>query len=91
VFHIKSEAAEGVSECIILSQSTSIGTHTFKVVRRLMIDPRDLMTKKLLVEEAYEKMHRHTRKRPGRRQGFLRSPVSSGSGGFEVVVWVILY
>jgi len=65
-FHMKSDAVEGVSECIILGQSMSIGTGAFKVVRRLMIDPRDLVPRKLVFEEAYAKMYRHPSKKPGR-------------------------
>ncbi|PWW74921.1 beta and beta-prime subunits of DNA dependent RNA-polymerase, partial [Tuber magnatum] len=65
-FHMKSDAVEGVSECIILGQSMSIGTGAFKVVRRLMIDPCDLVPKKLVFEEAYAKMCRHPSKKPGR-------------------------
>ncbi|RPA98904.1 beta and beta-prime subunits of DNA dependent RNA-polymerase [Choiromyces venosus 120613-1] len=65
-FHMKSDAVEGVSECIILGQSMSIGTGAFKVVRRLMINPRDLVPKKLVFEEAYSNMYRHPSKKPGR-------------------------
>ncbi|CAZ82671.1 unnamed protein product [Tuber melanosporum] len=65
-FHMKSDAVEGVSECIILGQSMSIGTGSFKVVRRLMIDPCDLVPKKLVFEEAYAKMYHHPSKKPGR-------------------------
>jgi len=52
---MESDAAEAVSECIIFSQSTSIGTGAFMVVRSLIIeiDPRDLVAKGMVFEEAY--------------------------------------
>jgi len=39
-----------LSECIILGQSTSIETGAFMVVRRLMMDPRDLVAKRIVFE-----------------------------------------
>jgi len=40
-----------LSECNILGQSTRIGTRAFMVVRRLMMDPRDLVAKRIVFEE----------------------------------------
>ena len=45
-FHTKKDAIEGVSECIILGQSMSIGTGAFKVVRKLAMTESDLKPKK---------------------------------------------
>ena len=64
-FHMKTDAVEGVSECIILGQSMSIGTGAFKVVRKLMIDPDQLAPKRRLFEESYETMYRHPSKKTG--------------------------
>lgn len=54
-FHMKTDAVEGVSECIILGQSMSIGTGAFGVVRNLMINDKDLKPKRLLFEECWRK------------------------------------
>ena len=50
---MKNDAGGGVSECIILGQSTRINTGAFIVVRRLMMDPRDLVARRILFEEGY--------------------------------------
>jgi len=42
-----------LSGCIILGQSTRIGTGAYMVARRLMIDPSDLAAKKIVFEEGY--------------------------------------
>lgn len=54
-FHMKTDEVEGVSECIILGQSMSIGTGAFKVVRKLMIPENMLKPKKGMFEGAYER------------------------------------
>lgn len=52
-FHMKTDEVEGVSECIILGQSMTIGTGAFKVVRKLMIPESQLKPKKTMFEGAY--------------------------------------
>jgi DNA-directed RNA polymerase III subunit RPC1 len=57
-FHMKTDEVEGVSECIILGQSMSIGTGAFKVVRKLMIPEKALVPKRGMFEAAYEKNYK---------------------------------
>jgi DNA-directed RNA polymerase III subunit RPC1 len=52
-FHMKTDEVQGVSECIILGQSMSIGTGAFGVVRKLMINEKELRPKKLLFEQCW--------------------------------------
>jgi len=47
VFHMKRDAAERMSECIILGQSIGISMGALKDVRRLVIGPRNLVAKRL--------------------------------------------
>ncbi|SCU79800.1 LADA_0B03224g1_1 [Lachancea dasiensis] len=49
-FYMKKDAVEGVSECIILGQTMSIGTGAFKVVKGTAISPEDLKPKLALFE-----------------------------------------
>ncbi|SCV06117.1 LANO_0H22474g1_1 [Lachancea nothofagi CBS 11611] len=49
-FYMKKDAVEGVSECIILGQTMSIGTGAFKVVKGTSISPEDLKPKPALFE-----------------------------------------
>jgi len=60
-FHMKTDAVEGVSECIILGQSMTIGTGAFGVVRNLMVRDKDLKPKKLLFEDCWNSMNPKTR------------------------------
>ena len=53
-FHMKKDAVEGVSECIILGQSMSLGTGSFQVVRKLMMSKDDLKMKQTVFESAWE-------------------------------------
>lgn len=62
-FHMKKDAVEGVSECIILGQSMSIGTGSFQVVRRLMMSEEDLRMKPAVFEVAWDRWYK---KRGGR-------------------------
>lgn len=65
-FHMKKDAVEGVSECIIMGQSMKIGTGSFQVIRKLMINEEDLRPKPTLFEDAFEKCYKK-RKGTGRR------------------------
>ncbi|CCF58150.1 hypothetical protein KAFR_0D05030 [Kazachstania africana CBS 2517] len=49
-FYMKKDNVEGVSECIILGQTMSIGTGSFKVVKGTDIKPEDLKPKPTLFE-----------------------------------------
>lgn len=49
-FYMKKDAVEGVSECIILGQTMSIGTGSFKVVKGTSISKEDLKPKHTLFE-----------------------------------------
>lgn len=49
-FYMKRDAVEGVSECIILGQTMSIGTGAFKVVKNTNISNEDLKPKPTLFE-----------------------------------------
>ena len=49
-FYMKNDAVEGVSECIILGQTMSIGTGAFKVLKRTDINKEDLKPKRTLFE-----------------------------------------
>ncbi|KAL3233552.1 DNA-directed RNA polymerase III subunit RPC1 [Nakaseomyces bracarensis] len=49
-FYMKKDAVEGVSECIILGQTMSIGTGSFKVVKNTNISEEQLMPKRTLFE-----------------------------------------
>ena len=57
-FHMKRDRIEGVSECIIMGQSMSIGTGAFKVVRRLGLEQLDLKPKGTLFEECFRELSR---------------------------------
>jgi DNA-directed RNA polymerase III subunit RPC1 len=59
-FHMKTDEVQGVSECIILGQSMTIGTGAFGVVRNLMVSDKDLKPKKLLFEECYKNAYLKT-------------------------------
>ncbi|RCI12924.1 hypothetical protein L249_0585 [Ophiocordyceps polyrhachis-furcata BCC 54312] len=50
---MKTDRIEGVSECIIMGQTMSVGTGAFQVVRRLAISPHDLVPKPTLFEDAW--------------------------------------
>ena len=55
-FRMKKDKIEGVSECIIMGQSISLGTGAFKVVRRLVLSEGDLQEKETLFEDCYKEM-----------------------------------
>lgn len=50
---MKLDQIEGVSECIIMGQTMSVGTGAFQVVRRLAIQPKELKQKPTLFEDAW--------------------------------------
>jgi len=49
-FYMKRDAVEGVSECIILGQTMSIGTGSFKVIKSTDVSKNDLIPKPTLFE-----------------------------------------
>ncbi|CCK68859.1 DNA-directed RNA polymerase III core subunit RPO31 KNAG_0B04240 [Huiozyma naganishii CBS 8797] len=49
-FYMKKDAVEGVSECIILGQTMSVGTGSFKVVKYNDVSERDLKVRPTLFE-----------------------------------------
>ena len=50
-FYMKNDKVEGVSECIILGQTMSIGTGAFKLVKTSNFEEKDLFMKPTLFEE----------------------------------------
>lgn len=63
---MKTDQIEGVSECIIMGQTMSVGTGAFNIVRRLGIRPGDLKQKKTLFEDAW--VSETAKKRKSRRK-----------------------
>ena len=53
-WHMKSDKIEGVSECIIMGQSMSVGTGAFKVVRKLNLREGELGKKETLFEDCFK-------------------------------------
>ena len=51
---MKSDLSEGVSECIIMGQTMSVGTGAFKVVRKLGLDANDTKSKATAFEDAWK-------------------------------------
>jgi DNA-directed RNA polymerase III subunit RPC1 len=51
---MKSDMIEGVSECIIMGQTMSVGTGAFKVVRQLGLKPEDTRQKATAFEDAWK-------------------------------------
>ncbi|KAL2178310.1 uncharacterized protein P884DRAFT_198010 [Thermothelomyces heterothallicus CBS 202.75] len=73
---MKKDRIQGVSECIIMGQSMSIGTGAFQVVRRLGIRDHQVAPKPTLFEDAWKKDESIRRKmRLEKRR--------SGMGGME--------
>ncbi|PNY27993.1 DNA-directed RNA polymerase subunit [Tolypocladium capitatum] len=50
---MKTDQIEGVSECIIMGQTMSLGTGAFQIVRRLGIQPGQLTQKRTLFEASW--------------------------------------
>ncbi|KAG0652415.1 DNA-directed RNA polymerase III largest subunit [Hyphodiscus hymeniophilus] len=63
---MKSDKIEGVSECIIMGQTMSVGTGAFQVVRRLGLKPEDTVKKPTAFEDAV-KADQWERKKAARR------------------------
>ena len=53
-FYMKTDKVEGVSECIILGQTMSIGTGSFKLVKQTAVNESDLVLKPTLFEDLCE-------------------------------------
>ncbi|KAM7185046.1 DNA-directed RNA polymerase III subunit RPC1 [Naviculisporaceae sp. PSN 640] len=53
--NMKTDKIEGVSECIIMGQTMSIGTGAFQVVRRLGIQDHEVVQKPTLFENAWRR------------------------------------
>ncbi|CZT45060.1 probable DNA-directed RNA polymerase III subunit RPC1 [Rhynchosporium secalis] len=51
---MKTDLIEGVSECIIMGQTMSVGTGAFQVVRKLGLKPEDTKMKPTLFEDAWQ-------------------------------------
>ena len=51
---MKSDKIEGVSECIIMGQTMSVGTGAFQVVRRLGLKPENMMKRPTAFEDAFK-------------------------------------
>jgi DNA-directed RNA polymerase III subunit RPC1 len=66
---MKSDMIEGVSECIIMGQTMSVGTGAFKVVRRLGLNPEDTKRKDTIFEDVW-KWDRVERKKQRSRMEF---------------------
>ena len=54
---MKTDAIEGVSECIIMGQSISVGTGACRIVRRLGVTDWQLAQKPTLFENAWQACH----------------------------------
>ena len=55
-WHMKKDKIEGVSECIIMGQSMSVGTGAFQVVRKLNLREGDLRRKETVFEDCYNEL-----------------------------------
>ncbi|MCJ1287100.1 hypothetical protein MMC26_006448 [Xylographa opegraphella] len=55
-WRMKSDKIEGVSECIIMGQSMSVGTGAFKVVRKLNLKEGDLGKKETVFEDSFNEL-----------------------------------
>jgi len=58
---MKRDKIEGVSECIIMGQSMSVGTGAMKVVRRLGIDEGEIKKRRSAFEAAFEAVKNETK------------------------------
>lgn len=61
-FHMKTDAVDGVSEKIILGQSMTLGTGSFQMVRKLMVDERKLNKGKMVFEEGWNRYFKKSRR-----------------------------
>jgi len=73
--NMKTDRIQGVSECIIMGQSMTIGTGAFQVVRRLGIKDHQMAQKKTLFEDAWrseevtKRMERYNSRKSGGAAG----------------------
>ncbi len=57
-FRMKKDCIEGVSECIIMGQSISLGTGAFQVVRRLALSEEDVGKKETSCEDCWAELQK---------------------------------
>lgn len=74
---MKTDRIEGVSECIIMGQTMTIGTGSFNVVRRMGLAEHDLEQKPTLFEEAWAESVKKKRAARMLKLGVSRSVVAS--------------
>ena len=55
-WHMKSDKIEGVSECIIMGQSMSVGTGAFQVVRKLNFRKGDMKKRETVFEDCFNEL-----------------------------------
>ncbi|KAI9670511.1 MAG: hypothetical protein M1817_004378 [Caeruleum heppii] len=60
-FNMKRDRIEGVSECIIMGQSMSVGTGAFQVVRRLHLGGEDVRRKATPFEDCFREISQQTK------------------------------
>ncbi|OAA54075.1 DNA-directed RNA polymerase III subunit RPC1 [Niveomyces insectorum RCEF 264] len=68
---MKTDRIEGVSECIIMGQTMTIGTGAFSMVRRLGITPEQLVPRRTCFEDAWQTSYR------GPSHGLSRTAVAT--------------
>lgn len=77
---MKSDRIEGVSECIILGQTMTIGTGSFNVVRRMGLAEHELEQKPTIFEEAWAESAKKKREAKMKKLGLLTSrPVAAAA------------
>lgn len=77
---MKTDLIEGVSECIIMGQTMSIGTGAFQVVRRLGITPSQMKAKPTAFEDGWRKAEEGRRKRKAEDLRARLNGVNGGAG-----------
>ncbi|ORY65285.1 RNA polymerase Rpb1 [Pseudomassariella vexata] len=60
---MKADRIEGVSECIIMGQTMSVGTGAFQVVRRLGLEDKDFKKERTTFEDAWGEEQKERKKR----------------------------
>jgi DNA-directed RNA polymerase III subunit RPC1 len=77
---MKKDRIQGVSECIIMGQTMSIGTGAFQVVRRLGIRDHQVAPKPTLFEDAWKRdeLFRRRARFEKRRSGIMGGVVQGG-------------
>jgi len=78
---MKTDLIEGVSECIIMGQTMSLGTGAFQVVRRLGVSEAQLQPRPTEFEDAWKQMEAAKRKkRMGTSAATRSNGVANGTG-----------